>query len=269
MKKILLIVSSFLVITAVAQTTKPTNSFVNEKSKIGLDVKVDTTINKFDAKGNKTGLWKEKKEAFEFEGYYANGLKQGMWTSYFPDGVVQSIDNYVFGKLNGPSIQLKQGGMLKVQSRYKNDILDGLYREFNGSRADKEMTYKDGKLNGTKKIFYMNGKVMEEGDFLSNQRNGLTKWFTEEGKISLEYNYIYGSLEGIQKSYYKDGLLNSETTYKNNFMEGQYNEFFEDGKTLKLSGNYSNDKKNGSWKEYDKDGNVVKTEKFKDDLLIK
>jgi antitoxin component YwqK of YwqJK toxin-antitoxin module len=52
-------------------------------------------------------------------------------------------------------------------------------------------------------------------------------------------------------------------------MEGDYREFFEDGKTLKASGTYSDDKKNGTFKEFDKEGKVLKTEKYKMDVLTK
>jgi antitoxin component YwqK of YwqJK toxin-antitoxin module len=229
-------------------------------------IESDSSINKFDLKGNKVGFWKERKEAFDFEGYYVNGIKEGMWTGYFNDGLVQSIENYRNGLLDGPYLQMKQGATFKIQCKYKNGKLHGVYKEFNGTKADKEINYLNGLQNGLKKVFYPNGKLMEEGIYKNNLRDGYARWYSENGNMFLESYYSNGVLEGKQTSFDKDGKLVSETSYKNNYMEGLYLEYFEDGITIKIKGYYSKDLKNGSWEELDKDGKVLKTTHYKNDI---
>jgi len=229
-------------------------------------IAIDTSANKFDSRGKKTGFWKEKKEAFDLEGYYINGIKDGMWTSYFSDGLVQSIENYRGGLLDGPYLQMKQGSTFKIQCKYKNGKLNGVYREFNGTKADKEISYVNGFQNGLKKIFYPNGKLMEEGTYSNNLRDGFARWYSENGNMFLESNYSKGMLEGKQISFDKDGKLVSETNYNNNQMEGLYLEYFEDGITIKIKGYYSKDLKNGIWEELDKSGKTIKATNFKNDI---
>ncbi len=232
--------------------------------------KEDSLYNNKDANGQKTGPWKEKIGSITFEGRYLNNVKNGVWRSYQEDKTLLSVEEFVFGKRDGISLDIKNNGYISKEAYYKNDLLEGKLRRFNSSgKVEQEAMYKAGKLNGTKKVYYQSNKLQEESFYINDKRDGVTFWYYEEGKPSIEYTYKLGNLEGVQKSFYKDGSLETETTYKNNMMEGLYREFFEDGKTVKLQGQYVKDKKEGAWKEFSKEGKATKTEKYKNDVLTK
>ena len=54
--------------------------------------------------------------------------------------------------------------------------------------------YQQGKLEGTLKIYYLRGKIMEEGTYKNDTRDGISRWFNEEGKVTIEYAYKNGEL---------------------------------------------------------------------------
>jgi antitoxin component YwqK of YwqJK toxin-antitoxin module len=234
------------------------------------EMKQDSLYNHKDADGKKTGLWKERVGTTTFEGRYMGEKKYGVWRSYQPDGTLLTVEEFINGKRDGISLEMKANGYIGKEAYYQNDLLEGKMKHFNNSgKPELEAVYKGGKLNGPKKVYYQSNKLQEESFYVDDKRDGVTRWFFEEGKPSIEYTYKMGSLEGVQKSFYKDGALESETMYKNNKMNGEYKEYYEDGKTVKLIGNYVDDKKQGTWKEFSKEGKVTKTEKYKNDVLAK
>ena len=52
-------------------------------------------------------------------------------------------------------------------------------------------------------------------------------------------------------------------------MNGAYKEYHPDGKTIKITVENKNDKKNGAWKEFDSTGKLISTKKYKDDVESK
>ncbi len=233
--------------------------------------KLVADTNKTDAQGKKTGIWKEKKDMFTYYGTYKNGSREGLWVGYHPNGIISSLEEYQAGKKNGYSIGIDVAGFYNRKETYVNDTLNGtslIYTNAGAPKIHSQTDYKMGKLNGLKKIYYPDGGLQEEGYFVNNMRHGISRWYTTDGKLSIEYNYKYGNLDGIQKSFFPNGNTSSEVTSVNNLEEGEYTEYFERGK-VKVSGKYVHGKKEGTWKEFDEEGNVVKTEKYKNDALVK
>jgi antitoxin component YwqK of YwqJK toxin-antitoxin module len=230
----------------------------------------DSTANKFDSNGNKHGLWQEQEGASRTEGTYDHGKKEGCWKTFFNNGQINLLEEYHEGKRSGIFLELSNSGTLRKQIQYKDGAYHGTYRQFNSAgRPEQETGYRNGQLSGPKKIYYANGKLLEEGTFENNLRQGNASWYYENGKTSVQYLYKDGELDGVQRTFSNDGFLSTETVYKKNAMDGDYREFFEDGKTLKLKGQYNQDKKTGTWFEYNKEGKVTKTERYKEDVLVK
>lgn len=227
--------------------------------------------NKVDAGGKKTGIWKEEMNSFTYFGNYINNKKEGVWIGYHPNGLISSIDEYKGGKRNGVSIGIDVAGFYYKKDTYTNDTLDGpsiLFSHSNGAKVQLEATYKMGKINGLKKVYYPEGALQEEGYFIDNLRDGVSKWYTQDHHLSIEYTYLKGNLNGVQKTYYSNGNIASEGNMLNNLEEGEYVEYFQNGK-LKLIGKYVHGMKEGVWKEYDEDGKIIKTEKYKNNELKK
>jgi antitoxin component YwqK of YwqJK toxin-antitoxin module len=73
-------------------------------------------------------------------------------------------------------------------------LRDGEYREYNYTTVKEERFYKNGKLEGTVKIFYADGKLMEEGLYKNGVRDGLSKWYDQQGNLTIQYEYKDGVL---------------------------------------------------------------------------
>jgi antitoxin component YwqK of YwqJK toxin-antitoxin module len=74
------------------------------------------TINKFDARGMKTGFWEENSSGNLFmKGNYVNGQKDGMWITYFPNALIQKVENYLSDKLHGSSLVFDNRGMISEE----------------------------------------------------------------------------------------------------------------------------------------------------------
>ena len=227
--------------------------------------------NKVDAGGKKTGIWKEEANTYTYFGTYKNDKKEGVWIGYHPNGLVGSIEEYKDGKKNGVSIGIDVAGFYFKKDNYTNDTLDGpsvLFSHSNGAKVQMEVTYKMGKVNGLKKVYYPEGALQEEGYFKNGLRDGISKWYTQDRHLSIEYTYKDGNLNGIQRTFHTNGNIASEGNMVNNLEEGEYVEYFQNGK-LKLIGKYVKGKKEGAWNEYNEDGKVIKTEKYKNNELKK
>lgn len=222
------------------------------------------TTNRKDQHGQKQGFWIEKSGRIEFRGNYISDQKDGLWRSYHHTGLLNAVDTYKKGKRHGLSLTIDRRGFLKKEAMYVDGKLNGTYREFSyGGRPIKIMEYRNGLLNGLKKLYY-NGKpdkVLEESYYKNGKKDGIAKWFSEDGLLIAEYQYKNGSFEGIQKNYYEDGSVLSEEMYENNVPIGTYHEYFPDG-TNKVVGEYDRGEKHGKWLEYDEHGKIVKQVKF-------
>ncbi len=67
----------------------------------------------------------------EMEGDRKNGLRHGIWTSYFPNGRVRSRNDYREGQLQGLSTVFRENGSMYYTGQHKNDKQVGEWRFYN------------------------------------------------------------------------------------------------------------------------------------------
>ena len=75
---------------------------------------------------NKANQWVYEKSFYDtgillMEGPIANGQREGNWTSYFPDGKVQSTGDYKEGIRFGKSMVYHENGRLWMDGYYTNN----------------------------------------------------------------------------------------------------------------------------------------------------
>jgi len=95
-------------------------------------------------------------------------------------------------------------------------------------------------MNGKGKIYYKNGNLSYEGDFLDNKAEGYGKMIYEDGEYYIG-EFKNGKLNGNGKMYYKKGNLKYEGNYVDGKMEGYGKYIFENGEYY--IGEFKNDKK--------------------------
>lgn len=128
-----------------------------------------------------------------------------------------------------------ENGMLYEEGQFKQGVLDG-YRK---------IYYPDGKLQIVET--YKNGKF--EGPFVKYHKNG---------KKKVEGKYVNSTMEGIWKTYYDTEALKDEVMMHDNLENGPFKEFYENGK-LKAIGAYKNGEfEHGPLQLFDESGTLIK-----------
>lgn len=171
-----------------------------------------------------------------------NGKQDSVGLSYYESGCPQSKMTFVMGIMDGPAIFYydstnkkaseqnfimgkKEGKFITFQNNDKNDTF-------------KLETFKNDKLDGVKKDFFINGKVKRVVLYKDGLQDGSHKQFNEEGKIIVDINF-------------KEGKNHGTWTY-----------YFDDGKIANIQ-NWNKGVKNGEFKTLDDKGLILKQEFFK------
>lgn len=128
------------------------------------------------------------------EGDVLNGLKNGAWTTFDQQGLVQNLTTFQKGVKQGPSIEVDQQGYISKYAFYVNNELSGSFKVYKRRRLIEERTYVEGVLNGPLKKYYDDGTPLEESNYSNGQLDGTAKWYDREGNVSLVYEYDMGEL---------------------------------------------------------------------------
>ena len=104
-----------------------------------------------------------------------------------------------------------------------------------------EESYKDGKLDGKRSIWYPSGEIKSEVNYKDGKREGKTTTWYQSGEIQLEVNYKDGKKEGKFTSWYKNGQKKSEENHKDGKREFQSTSWYQNGQK-RAEENYKDDK---------------------------
>ncbi|MFD2909376.1 toxin-antitoxin system YwqK family antitoxin [Flavobacterium ardleyense] len=208
-------------------------------------------INQMDEKGNRHGVWKgvhEKSNRARYEGNFNHGKETGIF-KYFDDTKAATvIATRDFSKNDGScyAIFYDQKGNKVSEGKLVNKVAEGTwkYYHYESEQLMSIELYKNGKLEGNRKVYYNNGTVAEDTNYKAGVKEGTSKTFSDKGKPIEEHIYKNGNYQGIA-SYY----------------DGNGNKLYE--------GNYVNGKRVGNWKFYENNKVVkeVKANKFSQELI--
>jgi len=156
-------------------------------------------------------------------------LHAELFTEYFKDGVVKTQIEYKKNTRTDTKEGVKHGlektyyNTGEIAFKVKNikgkrdGAMDWYDREGNHLEC---IHYKMGKRAGNNKIFYDNGTLRIEVNYVDDNKEGFEKYYFSTGKLASEVNFVHGRKEGIQKEYNQDGSLNNTVTYKHGYKEG-------------------------------------------------
>ena len=161
----------------------------------------------------------------KYEGEYDNDLKSGLWKYWTAQGVLKDQESYKTfvekSKLSnrevprsykhGPSKSFDQvQGKLVSEGSYYKGKQDGLWRYYypGGEITNRELNYKEGKLNGVAKEFSRRGNIKSEINYKDNKKHGAMKVYSKRGKVILHVVYK----EGVKT---KDILKKIDYKYSN------------------------------------------------------
>ena len=196
-------------------------------------------LNQFDEKGLRHGVWKgyhEESKRPRYEGTFIHGKETGIF-KYFDDtkaGTIIATRDFSKGDGSCYTIFFDQKNNKVSEGLVKNKLFEGQWKYYHKESKD-IMTlenYKNGKLNGIRKVFYKENELAEEVNYVDGKKNGLGKTFGENGKQIDEHNYVNDDLEGKAVYFDVTGKKLYEGTYKNNAKIGIW-KFYENDKVVK------------------------------------
>lgn len=175
-----------------------------------------------------------------------NGNKQGEYIKYFNNNLVDEFATYKDNNLDGEYekyVLNNNKHILVLSCSYKDGVLDGLYRTWNGESGlcIKSCNYIMGNLDGIYETWDdYSGKPIEIANYKDNKLEGEYIKFHWDGDISAKNNYKNGKLLPGSKTFDEDGILTSEFIGNTNIY------YYSNGKISKKD-------------IYDDDYNLIKT----------
>lgn len=232
---------------------------------------------------------------------YSNGVENGLAKEFSGDGRIITLTLYDKGyfkkeeKINrSDKFGLKQGtwkefypkDKIKTEFNYKDDLLDGIYREYGeDGMVTKMELYRLGKLveqNQETKVkldikrdYYTGGYVRSSVNIRDGLKEGIYRLYDTTGKVIESKLYERGEIiaegvvdefgkeQGPWKFLFPDHSVKAEGSYKDGKRTGPW-KFYYYGKKLQQEGNYKNGMPEGDWKWYYPSGSVLREETYAD-----
>jgi len=221
-----------------------------------------------------------------------DGKKEGIWTSYFTDGTLQSQGAYKNNKKHGKWMIYFSDGRLKETIDYVNNEISGEWNTYhNDSTIAATNYFKDGTGLGIRKEFYSNGLLKvhiqpdpknkdfqtynsyyksgkketsgraTRGKILSpGKRIGVWETYFENGNLKESKNHIADTDKIEAKYYYENGNLKECGTTKQKYYPiGEWKSYYKSGelKSIILYPSEINFKAKSSTNTYfSKDGSI-------------
>lgn len=201
------------------------------------------SINQFDDRGQRHGIWKkyyEGSDQLRYEGQFEHGREVGTFKFYCGeckdqpmvikeftnDGKTAKTSYYtVKGKLvsQGEMAHKDRAGewlfyheiSQQVMSRehYRKGLLHGKKTTYysNGNKTE-ELNYIDGKIHGPAYYYGPNGELLKELNFVDDELYGKALYYDARGNVVIRGNYKQGAKHGLWE-YFDNGNKVMEETY--------------------------------------------------------
>ena len=228
---------------------------------------IHKNINYYKGKKNGTEFYYKKNILYSSTNY-KNGVKEGFYFEYHPDGSISKEIVYHKGQIDKEGYEYAKDGRIITVLTYKKSIV---VNRFKINRFD----YKDRKQKVWVK-FYKNKVNKMKGFYVDNLKHGYFKYYDEDGNLINIEKYERGRLVlkdkkdidiVIKKTYHKNRKLKTFYSYRNGKLEGIQKEYNKDGEVISCSVYRANEilekggimdsfgKKNGRWIYYYPNGN--------------
>lgn len=228
-------------------------------------------INRTNPQGNKNGTWITffDNGKIRLEEQYRNGILNGFVKEWDETGNLLYIHKYNNGELQADADEVKQydirydyyeNGKVKIIGSYRNNIPDGVRREYNESgKIIKGYIFRNGIMQaegiidekglkqGPFKEYYENGSLLGEGLYRDSKKIGAWKFYYQDGKTEQVGTFDNrGQQIGTWKWFHLNGLIWIEEEYINGQREGIYTEYDTIGKVI-VQGEYFDGEETGFW----------------------
>ena len=196
-------------------------------------------FNKVDAKGKKDGLWKgiyEVSKRPRYEGTFNHGKETGIF-KFFDDtkkGDVVATRDFSANDGSAYTIFYDQKKNKVSEGKVIGKNYEGEWKYYHKA-STAVMTienYKNGKLEGSRTVYYPNSKVAEEMTYKNGLKDGIYKKTAVNGTLLEQSTYKNNEYNGDAVFYDSDGAVASKGKFLNGKKVGMW-QFFTKGKLIK------------------------------------
>ena len=78
--------------------------------------------------------WDKQQKTVQVSGQFINGIEQGAWRWYWPNGKIKQLSQYKDGQLTGQSTLYYDQGNIEYQAFYKQGLLDSSYLAYHENK---------------------------------------------------------------------------------------------------------------------------------------
>ena len=184
-------------------------------------------------------------------------------TVYYKKDSKRPLQGKYRGMINGDYHRYRDG-VLRESGIYVKGKRNGTFTEYyqDGVTPRKETPMQQGKIDGTVKTYFRNGKIEAEKEYKQSVESGRERRFdSKTGEQIFESHYIDGKKDGEEWEIFEDAsTLRSRIIrhYRNGKLDGSYRvESTRDGKPyITIEGQYTDGEKSGQWIEHNYDNNT-------------
>jgi hypothetical protein len=138
----------------------------------------------------------------------------------------------------------------------------GVFNDYTGSLLI-DRTYKNDTLNGVYREYSIEGTTWETGYYKNGLKDSLWLEFYKNGTVKERTFYRQGMKDGECINYFENGHISYNALFRNDTVVGDEINFYETG-TIESKGN----KQNGTWTDYYQNGNIKSQQQFSNGTLL-
>lgn len=189
------------------------------------------------------------------------GLKQGEWKEFYPEGTIRKEMTYRDDRLHGYYKEYDKRGMLVLTMLYDNGAIVKSEVE---DEPDIEIVNR----------YDSTGRLTYNGPYRNDVPVGIHREYGEQGQVINAFIYNdnglllsegivdeSGNQNGKWKDYYPDGKIKAEGVYNNNRRSGMW-KFYNNSSGVEQTGSYNNGRPDGLWQWYYNDGSILREEEY-------
>lgn len=187
--------------------------------------------------------------------------------SYYPDGSLQSITHYKFGKETGKSIYLFQRpNTVEIEVEMKNGKRNGaFYRYFENGNLDTYCVYVNDSIEGVEIMYTPNGEKSQESTYVHGKKNGPYKAYHLDGQLKVEGGFKDDLFDGPWTYYDERGIIVGEGSFKDG--DGQLTSYDARGQVALVT-HYIKNMKDGKESFYAPSGKIYKEVIYKQNRIV-
>ena len=197
--------------------------------------------NKLDAKGLRHGIWKgvyEESKRPRYLGTFEHGKEVGVF-QFFDDtqkGDVIATREFNPKDNSAYTIFYDQNKNKVSEGRVVNKLFEGEWKYYHYASPSVMTTenYKNGKLEGVRTVYFLNGKVAEQISYVNNLKQGAYKKYTEDGIVLEESFFKNNEYDGLAIFRNDSGIVVSKGMFAKGLKTGTW-DVLENGKLVKKS----------------------------------